>query len=850
MLTEFSQGCNSGVAPILLPKSSAAFAINTTFRGGYATHRPPYIKLTLTFPSVAVEVAVTTGFYQGGGWYRPDFGPLQIVAQISGRLFTFTKGTGAGEYVVAEISIPGDLNSTTATQVWMWQSEKWLIITDGTAALPIFYDGATSRRSYGPSVELVAVGDISATNPAAPPAIGGVVELTLTTPYTGPYNVPVLFNGEFYQTVESSSGGYDVILTNVSDTPGASIAANSPVQILPAAVGYSNGSVSFFGTTDPSPTGYKWACNIDASVGAGLSIGDLLLIGGYTCEIGYIFVVGSIMQLNGPVNSPTPPSSFSLPAGTLIQRSGVTDPNVTIGNTLAIFTVPAVGATVIVGLTAPFTGADGTVVWIGTEQYTIANPPPPGPSTTLYLINLTDASTTDYDDPPGTLATLNILSVPELPAGRMGAYGLCQNWMSLTDGISFIAGDIVGSSAGTQANDYRDAVLKTTGQTFFGGKFRLPGSGTIINSITFTANLDVSLGQGAVQIGTDSSIFACLAPFDFQNPPANNIPILTESLIGFGPLAQNSTIVANSDIIFRNFVGLGSLKLARREFQGGEWGNTPISREMTRTYQQDNQSLLPYGSSVVFDNRLLNTAAPNASAQGVFHMGLVALNFDLISSLRGKSPPIYDGLWTGLNTLQIINIQSGSESRSFVFGSNLTTSKIEMYELLNTEDAVYYDNGTTPIKWVIETPILFNKDVKPMEELVRLTDGEIWLQDIVGNVHVKIQYRPDFYSGSQNPGCWADWIEFDVCAEATGTNIRPGYRTRLGLGEPSGDACEAGNNRPLRVGHFFQVRLEFTGTAKFMALRLEAVTQPVANFAAPVCSPTCSTPALPELVIP
>jgi hypothetical protein len=342
-------------------------------------------------------------------------------------------------------------------------------------------------------------------------------------------------------------------------------------------------------------------------------------------------------------------------------------------------------------------------------------------------------------------------------------------------------------------------------------------------------------------------MFSCVAPFDYSatTPPP---VILTQSLIGFGPLAQNSTVLANSDTLFRSFVGLSSLIIARRNF--GEWGNTPISREMSRTYQQDNESLLPYGSAVVFDNRLLNTCAASVSAQGVFHGGLVALNFDLISSLRGKLPPVYDGLWVGLNALQVINIQSGSEARAFMFSFNSDSSTIELYELLKSEDRVYYDNGEQPITWIIETPILFNQDVKPIKELVRLTDGELWLQDILGTVEVVVKYRPDFYSGSEQPGCWEPWTTFSICAEATGANIRPSYRTRIGLGEPSGDRCQEGVNRPFRVGHFFQLRLEFTGHCKFMGLRIQAATQPEADFAPPICVAPCSTPDLPTLEIP
>jgi len=39
-----------------------------------------------------------------------------------------------------------DVNPASRTQAWLWQAEKWMIINDGQS-VPIFFDGATSRRS-------------------------------------------------------------------------------------------------------------------------------------------------------------------------------------------------------------------------------------------------------------------------------------------------------------------------------------------------------------------------------------------------------------------------------------------------------------------------------------------------------------------------------------------------------------------------------------------------------------------------------------------------------------------------------------------------------------------------------
>lgn len=773
-----------------------------------------------------------SGVFQGAGWYRPDFGPIQLVAQISGRLFTFTKSSQS-IYAVVEITIPGDPNDATTSQVWMWQSEKWLIITDGTQKFPIFYDGTTTRRSYGPSVIL---GVANAFTPGTPPAIGATVDVTLVDPYTGPFNVPVLMNGAFYQTVSGGGGGgsatYQVKLTAIDVTPGT-LPIGSKIVQQSGLLGYIT-KIQFAGSAvgciSPSPI-REWFIGTHTQSGLPnasacvLSAGSQVSINGQLWQIEEYFFTSfapvGIRITPIPLNSleGSPPT-----VGAQIISASGTGPSILLATTTATFINPGVGSNVIVTVDQPYTGTDGQVVWIGQQQYTIAKIAPLHPSTSLTLINLSDVSAVAYG------VTEDILSVPELPAGRMGAYVLGQNWMSLTDGVQFIAGDIVGSAAGTLAYNKRDAVLKTTGQTFFGGNFSIPNSGSLINSMTATANLDTSLGQGALQVGTDSAMFSCLAPFDFQNPPDTRIPILTESLIGFGPLAQNSTIAANSDTLFRSFPGLASLVIARRDF--GEWGNSPISREMTQVYSTDNQTLLPFGSASVFDNRFLDTCSPATNAQGTIHQGIVALNFDLISSLRGKAPPVYDGLWTGLNTLQLVDIKSGSESRCFAFC--LVNSIIELHELSVTDGVSYQDDDTTRIEWSIETPILFNRDVKPLEELVRLTNGEMWLQEIRGTVNVTVQYRPDFYDG------WVTWKTLEVCSPDSLS-----YRTRIGLGEPDGESCEANNNRPFRVGHFFQLKISVIGQAKLMGVRIQSTTSPIADFPPPVCDPCPQTLPIP-----
>lgn len=863
LLTAFPYGMNSGVAPLLLPKQQAAFALNTTFRGGYATDRAARTKLLLDFGGdTALETAVRKGFFQGGGVYRPDFGSSQAIAQIGGRLFTFTEN--GSSWTVAEITIAGDPNDATTSQVWMWQSEKWMIISDGSAKLPIFYDGVSCRRSLGSSHTLVVA---SSSNPVGPPAIGSTIVLTIPTAYTGPLNIVVTFNGAHYEIIAAITTDvpptpgttiYNVGLTPVSSCcQGNTIVSGSNLVQMPSRIGLVTSQAQ--ATTD------SHGLDITIVIGstAGLVAGGVVSVNAQVMRQGVPQIIQNA-QISGTITTVVNSTDLlcHFPTATIPDIMGTEGliidifacqivsnnsplPNVVVGQTSAAYVIPAFGVQTAVSTTAPYTGNSGDLVWIGDCVFSIvpgsAIPVPPiinPPLNYLTLLNI--------DDIAGAITSLAVMSISEIPGCRMGAYGLGQNWFSSVDGLSFGPSDLVGSSSGSPAYNFRDAVLKTTDLDVM-GMFKIPVAGETITAMIFVATLDQALGQGPLQIGVPSGMFSCKAPFtlqDFQgitNAVTGDLvtapildPILTKSLVGFGPVAQNSTVLANSDTVFRSFEGVSSLILARRNFSD-IGGNTPISREMTRTIEQDRKDLLSYSSAIVFDNRLRMTTSPNVSSQGVFHMGELVLNYDLISSLRGKASPVWDGLWTGNNILQFIQGLFGPESRAFAFTFNITDSQIELYELLPTGD-VHFDNGTERIKWVIETPVIFNSDIKTLTDVVRLIDGEMYLSDINGQVDVVVLYRPLFYP------CWRPWHSYKICSDMSATNAKQQVRYYLGLGEPDPKDCDSINDQPFRESPGFQLRIELTGHCKIWGIRTQSEFVPSPAFNKPAGTCDDSTP--------
>lgn len=838
----FEAGINSGVQPLLLPKNQLAFGTNCTVRGAFLTDRPKYLRLTLNFNGDAqLEERVTQRNFQGACFYKSDTGLASIIAAIGGGLFQFSIVGNAA--TVRDVSIPGDPNPPSQPIAWLWQSENYVIVNDGQS-LPIFFDGNTSRRSYGPSMVLGQVnGDVTM------PAIGANATIVLDAPYTGPIGVNIYICDNVFTVVGQSPGasGYTAFLTNVDDTPGTLLPDNSQV-IIPGNAGSSN--VVGLSNTNITLGPYCGGCASDPEHGV-VSDHGTLYINPRNQNPGSFFtayVNGNRIGLNGGTSTPSGfqyivsnPNAYSITihVGDQITLSGSSTPptpDVSLGATIGTTLIPVPNQSVLAHLTQLYSGAANQPVTINGKHWKISSAPqPPVTGNNLVVTNVN----TDPALVPKILDNCLLTSIGELPAGRMGTYGMGRNWMSLIDGRQFIAGDIVGGSSGSPAFNFRDAVLKVKENSYLagGGTFRIPVAGEEIRFMRFTATLDASLGQGALQVGTQNALFSCNTPVDRTTWTSLTNPILTYSLITNGGQAQNSAINVNGDILFRSLDGLRSLILARRDF--ATWGNVPISREMERVLSKDDESLLIYGSAIVFQNRYLVTARPFQHSLGVGHSTLVAINFDPLSSLRGKEPSVYDPPWTGLNTLQLLVGQVLDVERAFSLCLNTVAGKIELWEI-QKDGAATKDNVNIPVIWSAESGALFNHvKGKTLMEPMRLVDGEIFIDDLIGRADIQVWYRPDSYP------CWIPWHHFSICA-STAPMSKPGYRTRLGLGEPDGRVCEKSNDRPFREFYWCQVRLVIQGHLRFLGARFKGVLIPQLDFA----RPECECPPMPPLQNP
>lgn len=408
----------------------------------------------------------------------------------------------------------------------------------------------------------------------------------------------------------------------------------------------------------------------------------------------------------------------------------------------------------------------------------------------------------------------------EVRTGQMMEYYMGRLWVARSR--QFRAGDIVGGPSGTLANQFRDAVIKDTENTYLttgGGSFFVPSNAGAITAVHKTINNDSALGEGELLVMTRNTIYSVRVPATRTDWIALKEPLQRIIQHNFGATAQDSITVVNGDLFYRSKDGFRSLYMAKREFIA--WGNTPISNEMKRAMSRDDRALLEFGSSALFDNRFIGTISPVRTDYGIYHRALAVLDFDLISGMAEKLPPAWEGSWTGLKVLKLVEMDYGGRDRLFAFVLN-DEYHIELWELTTSER---FDNEVNRITMAIETP---RYDFGNPFELKDLDHMELWVSRLAGNVEFTVQWKPDNYP------CWIDWRSWTLCAPKSTCDdpnppegcfmfqdYREQFRTRLVVGQPP-DTCDPISHRPFRRFYEAQFRIQVHGHATINQMRVFA----------------------------
>lgn len=420
----------------------------------------------------------------------------------------------------------------------------------------------------------------------------------------------------------------------------------------------------------------------------------------------------------------------------------------------------------------------------------------------------------------------------EVPPGILGAYGWGRIWIARADRRTFLAGDIVFGPSGTPQKGFRDAILKFTENDFLneGGAFGVPYNAGPITSMQFLAAQDTSLGVGVLLVGTTNMVFSVNAPVDRTTWKNLTYPIQTVSLLDYGPEGPRSCVPVDGDMWYRSTDGFRSFIVARRNFP--QPGNTPLSREITPVIDFDTDDLLFFGSGIKFDNRLLQTVSPFRSPSGVQHRGLAVVNFDLVSSIQGKSAPAWEGTWTGLNILQMTKGRIRNKERAFIFARGNDLELWEIYkngyydELTTISDDGHKSISRSPISGAIETR---SDDHGDPTQLKKLHMGELYIDQIFDSVTLTIKFRPDQYP------TWITWATINLCATVSQCTLKgpvgsscsmwrmnaKQYASRITIPQPP-ESCNTIAGIPVDRGHEFQFRLERSGSCRIRMFKSHA----------------------------
>lgn len=410
----------------------------------------------------------------------------------------------------------------------------------------------------------------------------------------------------------------------------------------------------------------------------------------------------------------------------------------------------------------------------------------------------------------------------EVPVGGPMAYGKGRLWVAR--GSQYFGGDAVYSD-----KTYgRDSVIRFTENTFLneGGAFSVPDGP--VTGMAFAANLDTSLGDGDLLVGSQSNVYANSAPTDRTVWKNMEQPIQRYAARAFGPMNHESMVLVNGDVIFRSPDGIRSLQYSRRDFE--MWGQTPISVEAHRALRYDTDAWLSEASAVNFDNRVLMTIQPQLdNDHGVWHRGLVSIDYHRVGGMQQKRSPAWEGVWTGLRILRILTVEVHRVLRCFILALS-DGGKIQLWEVTKTASFDRNEEDDVPIEWILESRgMTFERPAV----WKRLMGAVQWFDRILGEVSIQAYYRAD------ESECWSIWDRWSECVQyrqCTPTEVCPEYpfgdvlpihpyrsqfRPYIGLTQPP-DVPEGQTGGLTRDGYDFQLRLECSGRFRLKRLLMLA----------------------------
>lgn len=528
-------------------------------------------------------------------------------------------------------------------------------------------------------------------------------------------------------------------------------------------------------------------------------------------------------------------------------------------NAFTEFIVPAIGGGVVITLGLPYTGAVGDTIVVGGGSYQVTafstlassigvNPPDIDQAffcqaEMFLVIQAGDGVTLPFIWDGGVLRrSLGITNtavapgtpgVNEIPAATCMDYYMGRLWYG--QGRTLSAGDIVKGASGTVKYGLRDSVLNVTENPLVvgGDGFTVASEAGNIRALKHSANLDTTLGQGQLYVFTRKVIYALNVPITRNEWLTTTDPLMRVVQLVNGSVNDRSVVTVNGDLYYQSLEpGIRSLVAAVRYFQ--QPGNVSISAPEDRVLQFNDRALLHHASGIYFDNRMLQTAGPVASPQGVIHKYLVPMDFMPMSTPRAHMEPVWEGIYEGLQIQQMWTGDFGGRERAFAATVSQLDNSLHIWELTDFER---FESGDKRVTWVIEFPAYTWGQEFLLKQLV---SAELWVDKIYGEVVFQLEYRPD------SDPCWKLWHTWKECTARNSCEdvanpicypvdqFRESFRATMTLPNPP-VTCERTTGRPSNVAYQFQCRLIIKGWCRIRGFRLFALPVEKKLYAGIVC---------------
>jgi hypothetical protein len=325
----------------------------------------------------------------------------------------------------------------------------------------------------------------------------------------------------------------------------------------------------------------------------------------------------------------------------------------------------------------------------------------------------------------------------EIPVGTIMAYGMGRIVVTVNDrDVAF--GDLIGSH---DLPDPADSLVLFTERNFLaeGQDAAIPFTQGIVTGMMFFPQQDTSTGNGQLIVFAErgaTNFFLSIPREQWKTSAFQILSMLTTGLRG-----HRSIAVVNEDLWFRSDDGVRSYRQARSEPTG--WAHIPLSTPVRQYLENDSEFLLKFCSAIYFDNRIICTTSPMWNQGRPLHWGLVAVDFDIISSFGGSvqapeaTKPAWEGFWwveKSILPTQLLTGTFNGITRAFMFAVvpvSDGTHQNQLFEL-SVDDKDDWDGQR--IQWeMVSRSFDFQKlsqQSTPFTEN-ELYDADLWLREII-----------------------------------------------------------------------------------------------------------------------